>query len=523
MQELLAKFYTQVQMAWRHRWLALVSMSIVSLSGITYVMALPDTYEVSAQVYVDTQSLLRPALRGLALDTGAGQQALLTMRRTLLVRPNLEQVARATDLDLQASTPADMERLLNDLKTDISLIQTRRENIFTIAYEHQDPQLAKRVVDTVLNLFLERSLGDLRRETVLTQDFLEKQIKVYESKLQAAEQRLKEFKRENMGLLPGATGYASKREALAQTLRDARLLLQEAVNRRNEMARQMDDPMDPSLWMLSEESFSPLDARIQQLELRVDQLLLRYTERHPDIIIARRLIADLQEQKQAELDAMTEEGPGAGDPNVTNPVYQGLKVALSSADAEVAALQVRVKEYERRLTELSRLIDESLRVEAEFARLNRDYSVLQKNYQGFVSRREQAEIGYDADQTGENLQVKVIEPTRVPVLPTGPQRNLLSMGVVIAGMLVGGVLAWFLSIINPVFLDIRQLAAATNQPILGTVTFAGLGALAKPRTEVMTFVVAFVAVLTVCGGLIVLRPLDSAVLRGLAQFWNGII
>jgi polysaccharide chain length determinant protein (PEP-CTERM system associated) len=446
-------------MAWRHRWLALASMSIVSLIGITYVMALPDTYEVSAKVYVDTQSLLKPALRGLALETGAGAQAVHTMRRTLLVRPNLEQIARATDLDLQATTPADMERLLLDLQTDISLTQTRRENIFTIADTHEDPQLAKRVVDSVLNLFLERSLGDLRRETVLTQDFLEKQIKVYESKLEASEQRLKEFKRQNMGFLPGETDYVSKREAVVQTLRDARLLLQEAVNRRDELQRQMDDPMDPSLWMLAEENFSPLDARIQQLELRVDELLLRYTERHPDIIIARRLIADLQEQKQAELDAMTEEGVDAGDPNVTNPVYQGLKVALSSADAEVAALQVRVKEYESRLAELSRLIDENLRVEAEFARLNRDYNVLQKNYQGFVSRREQAEIGYEADQTGESMQVKVIEPTRVPVLPTGPQRNLLSMGVVIVGIVTGGVLAWFLSIINPVFLDIRQLAA----------------------------------------------------------------
>ena len=336
MQELLTKFYTQVQMAWRHRWLALASMAIVSVSGITYVMALPDTYNVFAKVYVDTQSLLRPTLKGLALDTGAGQQAVFTMRRTLLVRPNLEHIARATDLDLQAATPADMERLLNDLKNDISLTQTRRENIFTLAYTHEDPQLAKRVVDAVLNLFLERSLGDLRRETVLTQDFLEKQIKVYESKLEAAEQRLKEFKRQNLGFLPGASGgYVAKRETLTGTLRDARLVLQEAVNRRDELRRQMDDPMDPSLWMQSEEAFSPLDGRIQQLQMRVDELLLRYTERHPDIIITRRLIADLEEQKQAQLEAMAQGGGDAADPNVTNPVYQGLKVALSGADAEV--------------------------------------------------------------------------------------------------------------------------------------------------------------------------------------------
>ncbi len=517
MHELLTQIYNHVRMAWRYRWLALTVTVVVSLVGSLSVMALPDTYKVSAKLYLDTQSLLRPALRGLALESSSGLEALALLRRTLLVRPNLEEIARATDLDLQATTPVETERMLERLRSNISISQTRRENIFTISYEDNEAQLAKRVVDAVLNLFLERSLGAVRRGTVATQEFLDKQIKEYEAKLIAAEERLKDFKARNMGFLPGATSdFVSKREALAQTLQDARLQLQEAQNRRNEMKRQLEDSSDLHF---VEDLPSPLDGRIQQLESRVDELLLRYTERHPDVVIARGLIDDLKAQKQAQIESITEEG----QVDANNPIYQGLKVALSSADAEVAGLAVRAKEYETRLTEVDRLIDQSLKVEAEYARLNRDYGVLQRNYQGFVSRREQAEIGSEAEQTGENLQVRIIEPPRVPVLPTGPKRNLLSIAVLVLGIGVGAALAWLLSLINPVFFDVRQMASTLERPILGTMSFSGLKTMAQPRAEVITFALAFVVVLAAYGGFIVLSPLDSDMLRSFPQLLDKVL
>ncbi len=516
MQDILAQIFTHLRMAWRHRWFALVTMAVICLVGAVAVMAMPDTYRVDAKVYVDTQSLLKPALRGLALDSKAGEEAVALMQRTLLLRPNLEKIARATDLDLQAATPADMENLLGDLRGKIRVGQTRRTNIFNISYEGYDPQLAKRVVDAVLNLFLEQSLGEFRKDTAMTQEFIERQIQDYETKLVGAEERLKEFKRQHLGFLPGAASdYISRHEATAQALKEAQLQLEEATNRRNELKRQLDDPSDPSLWKLAGERGTPLDTRIQELEGRLDQLLLKYTDKHPDVVITRRLIEDLQAQKRAALEALSKGDLDAQDPNVANPVFQGLKVALSSAEADVAALKVRVDEYTQRLAKLERLTDEALRVEAEFTRLNRDYGILQKNYQGFVSRREQAEIGYEADQSGGNMIVRVIEPPRVPILPTGPKRELLSMTVLLFAIGAGAGLAWLFSLINPVFLDIGQLAAVTGRPVLGAVSFAGLGRFAGYKAELVTFVMAFVAVLAVYGGLMVLQPVDSEALRGL--------
>jgi polysaccharide chain length determinant protein (PEP-CTERM system associated) len=525
MQELLTTIFTHVRLAWLHRWLALGVMSVVCLLGGVYVMSLPDTYQVSAKVHVDTSSLLRPAIQGLALDTNTGAAAVALMRRILLVRPNMEEIARATDLDLQAQTPGDMERLLSRLQDEIILSQERRQDIFTIAYEDSDPQVAKRVIDAVLNLFLERSLGEARRGTAATQEFLEKQVKEYEAKLVVAEGRLKDFKAKNMGFLPGAASdYVSRQEALRQAVQDARLQLQEAINRRGALEEQLEDSDDPALYMpFVDELASPIDGRIAALEDRVYELLLRYTELHPDVILTRQLIEDLNAQKAQQIESISPDGENVQGPNVDNPIFQGMKVALSAADAEVAALESRVAEYEKRVEDAAQLVEQALRVEAEFTQLNRDYGILQRNYQSFASRREQAEIGVDADQTADSLQVRVIEPPRAPVLPTGPERSLWSILVLVIGMSSGIGLSWLFSVINPVYFDVGQLAAAVNGPILGTVSFSGLGAFAKPRSEVITYVASFVAVLAVYGAFIVLAPIDHESLSALSQLWAGVV
>jgi len=84
-------------------------------------------------------------------------------------------------------------------------------------------------------------------------------------------------------------------------------------------------------------------------------------------------------------------------------------------------------------------------------------------------------------------------------------------------------LSWLLAVVNPVYFDIGQLPAAVNGPILGTVSFSGLGAFAKPRAEVITYVASFVAVLAVYGAFIVLAPVDHESLSALSQLWAGVV
>jgi uncharacterized protein involved in exopolysaccharide biosynthesis len=71
--------------------------------GFFWVATLPDVYESDAQVYVDTRSVLKQIISGLAFGTNPEQEVQM-MAKTLKSRSNLETIARESDLDITAKT-----------------------------------------------------------------------------------------------------------------------------------------------------------------------------------------------------------------------------------------------------------------------------------------------------------------------------------------------------------------------------------------------------------------------------------
>ena len=161
-QEAIDQIFTYVKGVWIKKRYIIVSSWLICPIGWGYVASLPDEYESSARLFVDTNSLLRPLLRGLAVYNDPGQQINL-VARTLLSRPNLEKIAREADLDITVATQAEMDELIEDLRSDITLSSTAEQNIYTIKYPADTPELAQKVVQITLNEFVETSLGSNRK------------------------------------------------------------------------------------------------------------------------------------------------------------------------------------------------------------------------------------------------------------------------------------------------------------------------------------------------------------------------
>jgi len=232
MQETLAQIYVYVLGVWRHRWLALVVAWLVSMSGWLWVWQMPEAYVASARVYVDTNSVLRPLLRGLTIQPNINQRIVM-MSRTLLSRPNLEKLMRMTDLDLTVNSDAERDALLSKLASSISLTGERgNSSLYSISVRHQDRDTAKRIAQSLITVFIESSLSGKREDSSNAQDFLDVQISEYEQRLIDAENRLAHFKQENVDVLPGSGGdYYSRLQASRLDLSKARLHLSEMENR----------------------------------------------------------------------------------------------------------------------------------------------------------------------------------------------------------------------------------------------------------------------------------------------------
>ena len=178
-------------------------------------------------------------------------------------------------------------------------------------------------------------------------------------------------------------------------------------------------------------------------------------------------------------------------------------LSLAESEANVAALQARAAEYERRYAELRAAAGKVPEVEAEYTQLNRDYAVTKQNYEALVARRESAQLSGDMDSNAGVMDFRIIDPARVPLSPSFPNRPLLSSAVLLAGILGGIALAFVLSQVRPTFADRRSLREATGLPILGTVTMIWTEAQrARHKRNLTALAASYAGLLVSYGGVI---------------------
>ncbi len=462
----------------RFRWLIVIVPAVASPVGWFYVASMPDTFTASAKVFVDTDSVLQPLMQGLAVRMD-DHRRIQMMTRLLFGRSTLEKLARMTDLDLRAKNPRQMDEVIDELKNKVQL-QRQRGDIYRLAYTDSDPALAKKVVQSFLTIFVETNLGESRKDQDSAEQFLVREIKEYERRMVDAERKLKEFKARNLPYLSDRGGYYSRLQKAKNQLAAAKLDLQVAEERQEELQDQLDDleSGDAGALSASDTPLSPLDARIQKLQKQVNDLLLRYTERHPEVITLRRTIARLKKRKAEQEAAAKAAGQGEADDEAAaserlaqNPVYQQMRLLVSEADADVASKKAILKEYQRRIKSLQAEVDRVLQVETEQKQLNRDYGLISGNYHKLTQSLEKLRLGRQVDTHAETVRFRVLEPPMVPDKPSGPPRILYS-SMVFFGSLLGGVaLAFILSLFRPTFFDRKQLGEVLELPVLGSVNF----------------------------------------------------
>jgi polysaccharide chain length determinant protein (PEP-CTERM system associated) len=464
MEELITQLLSSVRGIWKYRWPALGLMWLVGIAGWIRVATLPDDYQSTARVFVDTQSILKPLLNGMATLPNVEQQVAI-MSRTLLSRPNVERVMRMVDLDVRATTPREQERQVAELTAKLKISETSTYDIYTITFNHKNPKLVRDVVQSLLTIFVEGSFKGKKGDSQKAVQFIDEQIKSVEERLVATENAVKEFKMTNSALLPRqGVDYGAQLALAADALGAARLELAEAEQGRRAIKAQVGGDAGAELRPAS--ILNPeLDARISTLNKNLDNLRMQYTELHPDIVAARRLIVQLEARKLEE----SRRGGDADPGRHYSPMLQQLKVALTEADAKIAAVRVRVQEYAARYDNLRAQAAAVPEVESRLAQLNRDYLINKDNYEKLIGRREAAKLSGELSSTTEMMTFKIIDPPTMPVAPIGPNRPLLHSVVLLIALACGLGVAWFIGQARPTFDGPGTMRKVTGLNVLGTV------------------------------------------------------
>lgn len=482
MNDILRPLFNLLPAMWEKRWWGLAVAWAFALLGALGIVYYKERYLASATVFVDTRTMLRPLLDGLAVQPDVGEQVQM-LARTLLSRPNVQEIMAENHLLPPGSSDFQKELMIQRLMKSIHVRINGRDNLYEIQYISTNPEQTLGVVRSLLDLFVKKGLDTNRQDSQQALTFIDSQIAIYDTKLREAENRLKDFKTAHPGYSGNSSlDYYTRVSQLQDQLTMLQGQLSSAASSRDALRRQLADvqptlspQLMPGMGMAAPVPgpTADIDVRIAAQRKHLDDLLQRYTDAYPDVIATKQTLARLEQERaqilkhHAEAPAQSPATPRYSD--ATNPVYQQLRISLAQADANVASLQSQVVDVQSRLVQLRKQATQMPKLDEQFVQLNRDYTVLNDNYQKLVQRREAATLSKNQDDSRKLDYFRVVDPPRLAPAALFPRRTFLIAADLAVALGLGVLTMYLLVLLIPTYRTAAQLREHTDRPVLGSV------------------------------------------------------
>jgi polysaccharide biosynthesis transport protein len=455
---------------WKRRWLALGIGWAVALLGWLVISLIPNKYESTAKLLVQSSSLLPDKV---GITPADRQRGVDNMRQTLTSAANLEKVVRGTDLSLQVTNEREVNERAVALSKTVKVV-AEQDNLFKISAESgdsslsdaQNAKLSRQIVQKIIDLFVDGSLSGSRVETGQTIKFLDAQLEQRAKQLAAAEAARGAFEQKYMALLPGTGSIADRISAARSEMAriDGELSAAQASLSavRGQMAATPASTRTPGA-MIGGTAGGPdpsagIRAQIAQGRSR------GWTDAHPDMVALREELA------------RTPSGGGGGTaarqgPAIVtaNPMYVSLRSMLAEKQAVAGALSSRKAQIQGQINAVLAQQASNPDVTAEQTRLERDYQVLKVAYDKLLADRDDVRLRGDVQSQTAAAKFSIIDPPSAPKSPATPNRPLLLTIVLLAAVGAGTGAAFALGQLQGSYATPGRLAKASGLPVLGSI------------------------------------------------------
>ncbi|QPD00140.1 XrtA system polysaccharide chain length determinant [Qipengyuania soli] len=498
MQEVFDEIRSALHTVWNRRWLALAVAWGVCVLGWLLVALIPNSYESRARIYVELDDVLSKQLD----ISGEGQQAITKVRQTLTSAVNLEKVIRQTRLGEKVETQREMQRAVDNL-TEKVVVKNSQDNLFELTAtigdssfsDAENAALAQDVVQKLIDIFREENVAGNRGQVADTIVFLDQQLDDRKKELEAAEQRRLGFEAQHPDLIGGTTTVSSRINSMRDEMRGVDADIAAAQSALAAINGQLSST--PRSITMPGESGGARGA-LAQAQSQLSAMRARgLTDSHPDVQAQKRQVEALREQAAGE---------PAGAGGSPNPAYTSLVSIKAERQANVQALQARKAALQADISGLIASQADEPAVAAEANRISRDYEVLKEKYDELLKNREEMRLRGQVETERSAFQFEVIDPPTAPRKPAAPNRPLLLIGVLIAGIAAGCGAAFAMGLLRSSFTTAEKLERVLDLPVIGTVSRSMTSeARSVERAQLKKFFAASGALAAVCFLLLVVE------------------
>ncbi len=453
-----------LEAALKRRWYIIIPFSISLMLGIYFAITLPKVYQSETLILVEPQRVPTEYVQSLvSQDIDA---RISTISQQILSRTNLEKIIN----EFKLFSDPKFERMyfedkLENLKSRISVAVTRDRrrdtDAFSISFKGKDPEKVMRIVNALASYFIDENLRVREAQAIGTSDFLEDELGNMRKKLVATEEELKEYKKQYMGELPEQLETNLRiLDRLQEQIVDRQESMRLAKIRLHELGRQDDQAITDAAGTAGEGELSELD----QLKLQLDQLMARYTDKHPDVIRLKKMIAENQEANKSQPNGS--EAESTRTLATVNPAVARARVELEreldSLAREISGIKKEIDLYQKR-------VENTPKREQELMSLQRDYGNIQESYSSLLGRRLESEIAVNMERKQKGEQFRILDSARLPQKPISPDMKKLFLLFVAAGLGIGGGIIFLFEYFDNSFRSPDEVESVLELQVLGTV------------------------------------------------------
>ncbi len=494
-----------LQIVRRRWWLVLVPPFFTLFAALLYSSKQPDLYESDMLIAIDPQRVPDSFVRStVTMET---DRRLDSLQVQVLSRTALQQMIERFDLYQQARAEMPIEDVVGIMRQNINVelqfaarprAGQPQPTAFHVRFTYTDPQIAAQVTQELGSLFVVQNVKDRGTLAGATSKFLESQLAESRSKLEAQDAKLESFRQRygkelptqmqaNMQALSAAQLQAqSLVESIARD-RDRKQMLERIYQDRvNEPPPALPVPAAPPA------EVSPLTASLQpraeQLaaaRAQLSALEQRYRPDHPDVVRARRRVAELE--PLAAADAQPAPPPTAGSASAPVPVASTSAAAIAAMDRDrrenLRQMRAEIESLDRQLTfkqseetrvrgeiaEYQRRLEAVPGLESEWVKLTRDYETMQTAYRDLLAKSTAAQVATDLETQDIGERFRIVDEAAVPVHPLPSMRiryNAMGLGI---GLAIGLAIASLLELRDRTFRTDLDVLEVIGMPVLATV------------------------------------------------------
>ena len=475
----------------RHRRLVTISFLGLMAGVLLSLFLLPPRYQATTKILVKRE---RADLLVTADPSGAQQQAPTAVSETDLnseielmkSQDLLENVVTACGL-LNASKhfrwlawlhfsnrAGDSHKALTaaakDLEKSMDLGLLPKTSLISVTYEDSDPQLAAHVLDTFVNSYMEKHLAVHRPTGTLA--FFKEQTKQYAEGLGVAEAHLSEFSQTQGTVSPAQQKSSTLQKlsefqgdlkgtqaAIAETKQRIQTLEKQASTVPSRLTTQRRSADNPQL-------MEQLKSTLLNLELKRTELVQKFD---PSYRLVQEVDTEIK-QTQAAIDSAGK-SKLLDETTDSNPTYQWVDSELAKAQSQLSSEKARAESLARSVQAYEKQASELDQKELIQGGLLRDKNAEEANYLLYMRKQEEARIS-DALDESRIINVVVVEPVSVPVVPSRSRPLVLFLGLFAAIVVSLGV-AVVAEFLDPSFRTSEDVKEFLDLPVLASVSNAG--------------------------------------------------